>query len=120
MLRRPSISGQCGSPSRSANAWCLRWQATHSLVTIAVVSHSQMRIGKRGEVMQLHAAMRLGAMQEERDAHVGEMTRDDDEQNRHPPASCESAETWHCKTPLREKTSPVKLVNVSKPGPRCY
>ena len=36
MLRRPSRSGLCGSPSRSANAWCLRWQATHSLVTIAV------------------------------------------------------------------------------------
>src|SRR5450830_332073 len=45
MLRRPSINGLCGSPSRSANAWCLRWQATHSLVTMAVESHSHSRIG---------------------------------------------------------------------------
>ena len=31
-FQKPSISGLCGSPSSSVNAWCLRCTATHSLV----------------------------------------------------------------------------------------
>ena len=75
---------------------------------------------QRRDVVEAHTAMRLGAVQEQRDADVREVTRDHDEQHGHPPSICEGAETWHCKTPLLEKTSPVKLVNVLKPGPRCY
>ena len=39
----PRVCGLCGSSSVSHLAWCLRWIATHSLVTMPVVSHSQKR-----------------------------------------------------------------------------
>jgi hypothetical protein len=40
---------------------------------------------QRREVVQLDPAMRLGAVQEQRDGNVGEVTRDDDEYERLPP-----------------------------------
>src|SRR5512139_3875398 len=39
----PLTCGLCGSSAVSHLAWCLRWMATHSLVTMPVVSHSQKR-----------------------------------------------------------------------------
>jgi hypothetical protein len=39
----PRVTGLCGSSTVSHLAWCLRWMATHSLVTMPVVSHSQKR-----------------------------------------------------------------------------
>ena len=39
----PRVTGLCGSSTVSHLAWCLRWMATHSLVTMPVVSHSQAR-----------------------------------------------------------------------------
>src|ERR1051325_8161572 len=39
----PSTCGLCGSSAVSHFAWCLRWIAAHSLVTMPVVSHSQNR-----------------------------------------------------------------------------
>ena len=39
----PRVCGLCGSSSVSHFAWCLRWIATHSLVTMPVVSQSQKR-----------------------------------------------------------------------------
>ncbi|MNN51724.1 hypothetical protein D3C81_1663830 [compost metagenome] len=39
----PRVCGLCGSSSVSHLAWCLRWIAVHSLVTMPVVSHSQKR-----------------------------------------------------------------------------
>src|SRR5687768_10817725 len=39
----PYTCGECGSSSVSQRAWCLRWIATHSFVTIAVVSQVQKR-----------------------------------------------------------------------------
>src|SRR5690349_11873765 len=55
MLRSPSSTGECGSPSRSAKAWCFRWQATHSFVTIDVVSQSQKRMRNAGTALNLTA-----------------------------------------------------------------
>ena len=40
---------------------------------------------QRGDRVQVHAAMRLRAMQEQRDADVRDVAGDDDEQHRHPP-----------------------------------
>ena len=45
---------------------------------------------ERGEVVQPHAAMRLRAMEEQRDADVREMARDDDEQHGHPPSAAQT------------------------------
>jgi len=42
--QNPYTCGLCGSPSCYVNLWCLRWTATHCLVTIPVVSHNQKRI----------------------------------------------------------------------------
>ena len=39
----PRVCGLCGSSTVSHLAWCLRWIATHSLVTMPVVSQSQKR-----------------------------------------------------------------------------
>ncbi len=39
----PRVCGLCGSSSVSHLAWCLRWIATHSRVTMPVVSQSQNR-----------------------------------------------------------------------------
>ncbi len=39
----PRVCGLCGSSSVSHFAWCLRWIATHSFVTMPVVSQSQKR-----------------------------------------------------------------------------
>src|SRR5690606_38329860 len=39
----PFFTGLCGSSSVSHLAWCLRWMATHSRVTIEVVSQPQKR-----------------------------------------------------------------------------
>src|SRR5882672_4351087 len=39
----PWTCGLCGSSTVSHLAWCLRWIAAHSLVTMPVVSHSQKR-----------------------------------------------------------------------------
>ncbi len=50
---------------------------------------------ERGEVVQPDAAMGLRAMQEERDADVGEVTGDDDEQDGHPPGGGQSCEMEH-------------------------
>ena len=55
--------------------------------------------GKRREVVQAKAAVRLRAMQEQRDAHVGQMTGDHDEKNRHPPSRRPNAKSRHCLTP---------------------
>ena len=50
---------------------------------------------KRGDVVQSHAAMCLRAMEEERDADVGDVASDDDEDDRHPPSSGQFPEPWH-------------------------
>src|SRR3990167_9039521 len=39
----PRVTGLCGSSAVSHLAWCLRCTATHCLVTVLVVSHSQKR-----------------------------------------------------------------------------
>ena len=39
----PRVCGLCGSSTVSHLAWCLRWMATHSLVTMPEPSHSQKR-----------------------------------------------------------------------------
>ena len=39
----PRVTGLCGSSTVSHLAWCLRWMAAHSLVTMPVVSHIQKR-----------------------------------------------------------------------------
>ena len=39
----PCTCGLCGSSAVSTLAWCLRWIAAHSLVTMPVVSQSQRR-----------------------------------------------------------------------------
>ncbi len=39
----PRVCGLCGSSSVSHLAWCLRWIAAHSRVTMPVVSQSQKR-----------------------------------------------------------------------------
>ena len=51
---------------------------------------------ERGDVVQPNAAVGLRAVQEQRDADVGEVTGDDDEQDGHPPAGCPRAKSWHC------------------------
>ena len=60
--------------------------------------------GEGGEIMQPNAAMCLCAMQEQRNAHIREMTRDHDEQNRHPPSRCPYPKPWHCLLHLSEET----------------
>ena len=39
----PRVCGLCGSSTVSHLAWCLRWIATHSLVTMPEPSQSQKR-----------------------------------------------------------------------------
>jgi hypothetical protein len=64
----PRVTGLCGSSSVSHLAWCLRWIAAHSLVTWPVVSHSQKRKKWLGIGVQLQRAVRLVAVQVDRDA----------------------------------------------------
>jgi hypothetical protein len=45
-------------------------------------------------------AMRLGAMEEERDADVGDVPCDDDEQYGHPPVAGPGTEMEHCEPSL--------------------
>jgi len=40
----PNTWGLCGSPGLSVTLWCFRCMATHWLVTMPVVSHSQARM----------------------------------------------------------------------------
>ncbi len=54
---------------------------------------------KRREIMQAHAAVGLRPMKEQGHADVGDMPRDQDEQNRSPPTSGPQPETWHFLTP---------------------
>ena len=66
----PRVCGLCGSSGVSTLAWCLRWIATHSLVTMPVVSHSQKRKKWLIAGMEVERAMRLRAVQEDR--HAGD------------------------------------------------
>ena len=59
----PRVSGLCGSSAVSTLAWCLRWIAVHSLVTMPVVSHSQKRKKWLSRRMQVERAVRLAAVQ---------------------------------------------------------
>ena len=77
----PRVCGLCGSSGVSTLAWCLRWIATHSLVTMPVVSHSQKRKKCDDDRMQVERAVRLAAVQEDRDRgdrDVRQDQRDDD------------------------------------------
>ena len=65
----------------STFAWCLRWMAAHSLVTMPVVSQSQKRKKCAHDGMQVQRAMRLAAVEidgDRRDCHVGHRERGDD------------------------------------------
>ena len=77
----PRVCGLCGSSSVSTFAWCLRWIATHSLVIMPVVSHSQKRKKWLSDRVQVERPVRLAAVQEDRDRRdrdVGHSQRDDD------------------------------------------
>ena len=74
----PSICGLCGSSAVSHLAWCLRWMAAHSLVTVPVVSHSQKRKKWLTAGMQIQRVVGLMAVQidgHRRDGDVGERQR---------------------------------------------
>ena len=82
----PRVCGLCGSSTVSHLAWCLRWIATHSLVTMPVVSQSQKRKKCDGIAMQVERAVRLGAVQEDRDRSDGDVRRDQGEREDLPAA----------------------------------
>ena len=79
---RCRASAGCAGRRRSRTlAWCLRWIATHSLVTMPVVSQSQKRKKCATTGCRSSAAMRLAAVQEDRDRgdrDVRQDQRDDD------------------------------------------
>ena len=85
----PCATGLCGSSCVSHLAWCLRWIATHSLVTIPVVSHSQKRKKCDDDRMEVQRAMRLGAVQEDRDGRDRDVRRHQGEGEDLPPACVE-------------------------------
>src|SRR5206468_1424175 len=60
----------------------------------------------RGQAVELHGAMCLRAMEEERDANVGDVTGYYDEQHRHPPRRCPTPEMRHSCTPFQEDVPP--------------
>ena len=77
----PRVCGLCGSSTVSTLAWCLRWMATHSLVTMPVVSQSQKRKKCADSGCRSSAAVRLAAVQVDRhrgDRDVRQRQRDDD------------------------------------------
>src|SRR5690348_10077680 len=94
MLRNPSSSGLCGSPSRSANAWCLRWQATHSFVDRCRKPQPDSH-WHFGDFAERHTAVRLRTVKKERHAHIRDVTGEDDEQKRLPPMGSQHREPWH-------------------------
>ena len=62
----PRVCGLCGSSSVSHLAWCLRWIATHSLVTMPVVEPEPEAEEMRRDAVQVERAVRLRAVQEDR------------------------------------------------------
>ncbi len=69
-LRMPRVCRLCGSSSVSHLAWCLRWMAVHSLVTMPVVSHSQKRKKCLRNRVQIQRPVRHAAVQE--NGHAGD------------------------------------------------
>ena len=97
-LLMPSICGLCGSSSVSHLAWCLRWIAAHSLVIIPVVSHSQRRKKWLTIGMQVERAVRLAAVQEDRDAGDRDLHEHEADEEIAPPGKIQEASehVWLC------------------------
>src|SRR5579862_3776019 len=60
---------------------------------------------ERREVVQSNASMSLRAVQKDRNAHVGDVSRDNHEQYRLPPVTGPASESWH-RSPVRSSRSP--------------
>ena len=76
----PRVCGLCGSSSVSHLAWCLRWIATHSLVTMPVREPEPEAEEVRRDRVQVERPVRLRAVQEDRDRGDGDVRRDQREQ----------------------------------------
>jgi hypothetical protein len=50
------------------------------------------------DIVQLYAAVRLRPVKKKGDAHIGQMTGDDDEENRFPPVRRPASKIRHFKT----------------------
>jgi hypothetical protein len=84
----PRTCGLCGSSAVSHLAWCLRWIAAHSLVTMPVVSHSQKR--KKWLAMgQVEGAMGLVAVQKDGDGGDGDVGQGQGDEHVAPPGKIE-------------------------------
>ena len=87
----PWTCGLCGSSAVSHLAWCLRWIAAHSLVTMPVVSQSQKRKKCDTDRMQVERAVRLAAVQVDGDRRDGDVRQPERDEHVAPPGEVEQA-----------------------------